>query len=147
MKPVWLSTIFLTLIWHTGCANVQRAPFNVCAFGATGNGTTKDTAAFQKALDTCAAAGGIVLVPAGNYLIGSIELKSHTILLLKPDAHLLGSSDLEDYPMIKVRWEGKWIDFCPRRGPHCHPRAGKNFRQSGARRTTDAAPAGPHRAD
>lgn len=110
MKPAWLSAIFLTLIWHTGCANVQRAPFNVRAFGATGNGTTKDTAAFQKALDTCAAAGGIVLVPAGNYLIGSIELKSHTILLLKPDAHLLGSPDLEDYPIIKVRWEGKWID-------------------------------------
>ena len=75
------------------------------------NGTTKDTAAFQKALDTCAAAGGgTVIVPAGNYLLGSIELKSRTILLLEKGAHLLGSPDLEDYPVMKVRWEGKWID-------------------------------------
>ena len=90
---------------------MERAPFNVRAFGAIGNGTTKDTAAFQKALDTCAAAGGgDVLVPAGNYLLGSIELKSHTILRLEKDAHLLGSPDLDDYPVMKVRWEGKWID-------------------------------------
>jgi polygalacturonase len=111
MKQVQLAAISLILIWCTGYVSVQRAPFNVRAFGATGNGTTKDTAAFQKALDTCTAAGGgTVIVPAGNYLIGSIELKSRTILLLQPDAHLLGSPDLEDYPIMKVRWEGKWID-------------------------------------
>ena len=32
------------------------------------------------------------------------------ILLLQSGAHLLGSPDLVDYPVIKVRWEGKWID-------------------------------------
>src|SRR5690348_3445207 len=110
MKPVWLIAISVTLIWHTGRAVVERPPLNVRAFGATGDGVTKDTAAFQKALDTCAAAGGAVIVPAGNYLIGSIELKSRTILALERDAHLLGSPDLADYPVIKVRWEGKWID-------------------------------------
>jgi len=111
MKPVWLAALLLTLTWCTASTIVERAPFNVRAFGATGDGTTKDTAAFQKALDTCAAAGGgTVLVPAGNYLVGSIELKSRTILLLERDAHLLGSPDLEDYPVMKVRWEGKWID-------------------------------------
>lgn len=110
MKPVWLIAISVTLICHTGWAVVERPPLNVRAFGATGDGVTKDTAAFQKALDTCAAAGGAVIVPAGNYLIGSIELKSRTILVLEQDAHLLGSPDLADYPVIKVRWEGKWID-------------------------------------
>src|SRR5579862_2567504 len=111
MKQVRLAAISLMLIWCTGYVTVPRMPFNVRAFGATGNGTTKDTAAFQAALDACAAAGGgMVIVPAGNYLIGSIELKSRTILLLQPDADLLGSPDLADYPIIQVRWEGKWID-------------------------------------
>ncbi|MGH7994277.1 MAG: glycoside hydrolase family 28 protein [Limisphaerales bacterium] len=108
MKQIRLVALFLIL---NGCSAVQAAPFSVRAFGATGDGTTKDTAAFQKALDACAAAGGgTVIVPAGNYLIGSIELKSRTALRLENGANLLGSPDLEDYPIIKVRWEGKWID-------------------------------------
>jgi polygalacturonase len=87
------------------------APLNVRTFGAVGDGKTKDTAAFQKALDDCAAAGGgEVLIPAGNYIIGSIALKSNTTLRLEKDANLLGSPDLDDYPIIKARWEGRWVD-------------------------------------
>ena len=111
MKPLHLAAIVFILLGQFGCASVSRAPFNVRAFGATGDGKTKDTAAFQKALDACAAAGGgEVVVPAGDYLIGSIELKSKTTLRLEKDAKLLGSPDLADYPVIKVRWEGRWID-------------------------------------
>ena len=85
--------------------------FNVRSYGAVGDGQTKDTAAFQKAIDASAAsATGEVFVPAGDYLIGSLELKSHTHLRLTRDAHLIGSPDLDDYPVIKVRWEGKWVD-------------------------------------
>ncbi len=88
-----------------------RRALDVRAFGAVGSGTNKDTAAFQQALDACAAAGGgEVLVPSGRYLIGSIELKSNTTLRLAKDAVLAGSPDLEDYPVVKVRWEGRWID-------------------------------------
>jgi polygalacturonase len=111
MKSIRLVAISLMLFWHMGQAAVERVPFNVRTFGAVADGTTKDTAAFQKALNTCAnAGGGAVIVPAGDYLIGSIELKSRTVLLLQSGAHLLGSPDLADYPVMKVRWEGKWID-------------------------------------
>ena len=111
MKSIRLIAISCLLVGHVGYAKVERAPFNVHDFGATGDGKTKDTAAFQKALETCGAAGGgTVIIPAGNYLIGSIELKSRTTLTLESGAHLLGSPDLADYPVIKVRWEGKWID-------------------------------------
>ncbi len=111
MKWIYPAAISLALLVQAGCANLSRAPLNVQAFDATGDGKTKDTAAFQKALDDCAiAGGGTVIVPAGNYLIGSIELKSHTTLRLEKGANLLGSPELEDYPIVKVRWEGKWID-------------------------------------
>jgi polygalacturonase len=111
MKPLHLAAIVFILLGQAGCAVMSRAPLNVRAFGATGDGKTRDTAAFQKALDACAAAGGgKVAVPAGDYLIGSIELKSNTTLWLEKDAKLLGSPDLADYPVIKVRWEGRWID-------------------------------------
>lgn len=83
--------------------------FNVRDFGATGDGTTKDTQAFQSALDTCAVSGGgEVLVPPGNYLIGSIQLGHDTTLSLQKDCILTGSGDAADYPTIDVRWEGRW---------------------------------------
>ena len=111
MKPLLLCAILSLLLGQAGCASVSRDALNVRTFGAVGDGATKDTAAFQKALDICAAAnGGEVVVPAGNYLIGSIELKSYTTLRLGNGAHLIGSPDLDDYPVIKVRWEGHWID-------------------------------------
>jgi len=111
MKPFLIAAILAALLGQMGCATASREPLNVRAFGAAGDGATKDTAAFQKALDSCAAAnGGEVLVPAGNYLIGSIQLKSATTLRLEKGANLLGSPDLDDYPVIKVRWEGHWID-------------------------------------
>lgn len=83
--------------------------FNVRDFGALGDGTNADTAAFQKTLDTCAVSGGgEVFVPAGNYLIGSVQLGSRTILRLETNTVITGSSNLDDYPMMDVRWEGRW---------------------------------------
>ena len=111
MKAVKFAAIVFILLGQTGCAVFSHTGHNVRTFGATGDGKTKDTAAFQAALNACAAAnGGEVVVPAGDYLIGSIELKSYTTLRLEKGAHLMGSPDLDDYPVTKIRWEGHWID-------------------------------------
>ncbi len=78
-------------------------------FGALGDGTTKDTAALQTALDRCAVlGGGVVAVPPGVYLTGALRLGSNTTLLLDEGATLQGSPDLADYPVVQVRWEGRW---------------------------------------
>ena len=85
-----------------------KTPLNVGEFGAIGDGTTKDTVAFQKALDFCAVnGGGEVLVPAGKYLIGSIQLGYRTTLRLEKGTVITGSPDLADYPLIDIRWEGR----------------------------------------
>jgi hypothetical protein len=104
MKRFLLLPLFATSL-------AMAASYNVRDFGATGDGTTKDTKAFQKALDTCAVnGGGEVVVPAGKYLIGSIQLGTHTTLRFEsPDTLLVGSPDLDDYPIIDVRWEGRTL--------------------------------------
>jgi hypothetical protein len=119
MKSLRLFPLLVVVILVAGCdtfappVNSAPAParqVNVRDFGATGDGVTKDTRAFQKALDACAVAGGgDVLVPAGKYLIGSIQLGTHTTLRLEKDSILTGSPDLEDYPIIDVRWEGRTL--------------------------------------
>jgi polygalacturonase len=79
-------------------------------FGAKGDGTTKDTSAFQQALDRCSVlGGGEVMVPAGNYLTGAIALRSNTLLRLEEKAVISGTNDFAEYPVTHVRWEGKWI--------------------------------------
>jgi len=79
-------------------------------FGALGDATTKDTASIQRTIDRCAVlGGGEVLIPAGNYLTGALQLRSKVLLRLDKDAILTGTDSFDDYPVTEVRWEGKWI--------------------------------------
>jgi polygalacturonase len=103
------TAIVIMLFVHAGLPNGACAVFSVRDFGAVGDGTNRDTAAFQKALDTCAInGGGEVFVPAGHYLIGSVQMGTRTILRLERDSVIVGSANLNDYPMLDVRWEGRW---------------------------------------
>jgi len=88
----------------------ESLSLNVRDYGAKGDGTAKDTAAIQQAIDRCSAfGGGDVVIPAGQYLTGAIALRSDTFLRLDKDAEIAGTPDFEDYPVTQVRWEGKWI--------------------------------------
>ncbi len=115
-KQAALAVPLASLFLDRGIAQ-QAAPaktgsvrLNVRDFGALGDGTTKDTAAIQQAVDRCSVlGGGEVLVPAGNFLTGAIALKPNTILRLDKEAVILGTPDFADYPVTQVRWEGKWI--------------------------------------
>jgi polygalacturonase len=86
-----------------------KATWNVRDFGAKGDGQTKDTIAVQRALDACTSAGGgSVIVPLGNYLMGSVVIGSNTTLQLERGANISGSPDIADYPVVRVRWEGEF---------------------------------------
>ena len=84
----------------------QAAIYDVRQYGAKGDGHTKDTAAIQKAIQTCAkAGGGTVLVPPGRYFIGTIHLRSNVRLDIEAGATLLGSTEPEDYPLVASPWK------------------------------------------
>ncbi|MHC4436690.1 MAG: glycosyl hydrolase family 28-related protein [Planctomycetota bacterium] len=86
--------IWLTLLFTVGvfAGQAEQGPvsdssdksdyFNVRSFGAAGDGQTDDTAAFQKALDAAAkAGGGVVYAPVGNYFFaGSLNVPSAVTL-------------------------------------------------------------------
>jgi polygalacturonase len=75
--------------------------YNIRGFGARGDGKTVDTRALQAAIDACANdGGGIVLVPAGTFVIGSTELKSNVTLRIAAGGKLLGSADGRDYHAV-----------------------------------------------
>jgi hypothetical protein len=81
-----------------------------------GDGRTLDTGAVQKAIDACAiAGGGQVLFPAGDYLSGTIHLRSKVTLFLDRGARLVGSPALGHYrrftpppAMPEARFPARW---------------------------------------
>jgi polygalacturonase len=82
--------------------------FDLCAYGAVGDGLWDCTDAFRKAIADChAAGGGRVLVPAGNWASGAIHLKSNVNLHLAEGATIKFSRDPKAYlPLVRTRWEG-----------------------------------------
>ena len=75
--------------------------YNIRDFGAKGDGHTLDTAALQKAIDTCTdQGGGTVLVPSGTFVIGTVELKSNVTLHIAASGKLLGSGDGKQYHAV-----------------------------------------------
>ncbi|MBV9447603.1 MAG: hypothetical protein JO345_17100, partial [Streptosporangiaceae bacterium] len=83
----------------TGTAQAAGT-FSVRTYGATGNGSTNDAAAFSKAIAAASkAGGGTVLVPAGRYVIGnSIHMMSNVTMDLATGSTMLGTSSGYDPP-------------------------------------------------
>ena len=81
-------------------------PYFITDFGAVSDGKTLNTAAIQKAIDTCTSTGGgQVIVPAGKYLSGTICLKSNVDLHLESGAELISSLDPHDMPDLMGGFE------------------------------------------
>ena len=77
--------------------------YNIRDFGAVGDRKTLNTAAVQAAIDACFKdGGGTVLVPAGVFQIGMIELKSNVTLRIAAGGTLLGTGDGAQYHNVEA---------------------------------------------
>lgn len=80
--------------------------YNINDYGAVGDGKALNTDAINKAVSACNnAGGGTVFVPAGNFVTGTIMLKSNVTLDLDPDSHIIGTTDLTQYKGYTLRRE------------------------------------------
>jgi polygalacturonase len=107
--PSIISNLAKFILAVTVLAPLASAATTTCdarALGAKGDGQTKDTAALQGAIDLCAKGeGGVVHLTAGTYVSGPLALRSHVRLSLEKGATLLGSPDMEDFP---IRTDAPW---------------------------------------
>jgi polygalacturonase len=85
----------------------KKDTVSIVKFGAVPDGNTLNTKAINNAIETLAKrGGGVVLVPAGLWLTGPIELKSNINLHIAASATLLFTADKSQYPLVKANWEG-----------------------------------------
>lgn len=93
-----MKTAFITLAFSLTAMWLGAKEYDITEYGALSDTTRLSTEAVQKAIDAChTAGGGTVYVPAGNYKIGSIVLRSNVTLNLENGATLYGSTDIADY--------------------------------------------------
>jgi hypothetical protein len=74
-----------------------RPHFDVRQYGTSGDGTAKDTRAIQSAIDAAGKNGGVVYLPPGKYLSGTLRLKNHVTVYLDAGTTLLSSPDKDDF--------------------------------------------------
>ena len=101
MKSVSFSVFFLLL---NGICFSQMKDQNIKNYGAIADGITNNAEAIQQAIDKVSAnGGGRVIVPAGNFMTGSLFLKSGVDLHIALGAVLLGPTTTDGYLKSKSR--------------------------------------------
>jgi hypothetical protein len=83
--------------------------YDIVDFGAAPGDGNLNTTAIQSAIDRCfEQGGGRVVVPRGVFTTGTIVLKDRVELHLSQGAVLEGSTSLDDYPYLDVRFKSQF---------------------------------------
>jgi len=107
-KQVFIDTSFVTKIKEMSRPTFPDNTCNIVDYGAEENSILKNTLAFKQAIADCASmGGGIVLVPRGTWITGTIHLKDNINLHIAKEATILFSGNPTDYlPVVKTRFIG-----------------------------------------
>lgn len=87
-------------------------PYIITDYGVVNDSTIIQTQKIQEVIDRCHAnGGGVIVVPAGTYLTGSLFFKPGCNLYLEENATLKGSDAITHYQIVKTRLEGQTLDY------------------------------------
>lgn len=90
--------ILMYLMASSSIAFAQQIRLNVLDFGASNDAQVLSTTSIQLAIDSCyRIGGGVVQIPEGEFMTGTIVLKDNVTLLLDSGATLHASPNLQDY--------------------------------------------------
>lgn len=103
MKNLLLVILFSLISLYT-----HSQDYLITANGVGKDSTILHTAAIQRIIDKANEnGGGTIVIPKGVFLSGALFFKPNTHLRLEEGAVLKGSDNINDYPLIPSRMEGK----------------------------------------
>ena len=85
-------------------------PYRLDEYGVVADGQVR-TVEIQRVIDLCAETGGVVVVPKGVWMSGSLYFRQGVNLYLEEGAVLLGSDDVSDYDLKTTRIEGQTCTY------------------------------------
>lgn len=104
-KEVWAK--MESIIKDLKPVTFRNKTYNIINYGAKSDGIFNNTQAIKKAIKVCSKkGGGIVLVPKGKFLSGSIHLENNVNLYLEEGAEIIFSTNPKDYPLVHTTFEG-----------------------------------------
>ena len=84
----------------------------VTDYGVDGYSDLVQTAALQAVIDRASQeGGGVVVIPRGTFVSGSLFFKPKTHLLIEEGGCLKGSDRIKHFPVVKTRMEGQTLDY------------------------------------
>ncbi len=96
----------------TPAVKVEGRQYVLTDFGIVNDSTVMQTAKIQAVIDRAEAeGGGTIVVPEGTYLTGALFFKPGTKLHIVKNGVLKGSDEIENYPLIPSRMEGRSIYY------------------------------------
>ncbi len=106
MQKNMIATLF-SLLFFVSILNAENFTINIRDAGAVNDGSELVTEILQSAIDLVSASGGgVVLVPKGTYLTGTLFMKSNVELNLQWGAVLMGSKDPRQYKRVNPTYSG-----------------------------------------
>lgn len=85
--------------------------YRITDFGVLADSNLVQTGAIQAVIDSAAAKGGVIVVPRGTFLSGSLFFRAGTHLHLEEGATLKGSDDISDFALLETRIEGQTVKY------------------------------------
>ncbi|WP_460761480.1 rhamnogalacturonidase [Niabella terrae] len=86
--------------------------YTITDYGVVNDSTKVQTAGIQAVIDQAAAqGGGVIVIPAGCFLSGSLFFKPGTHLYLSEGSRIKGSDDISDYKVMPTRIEGQSLKY------------------------------------
>jgi len=83
-------------------------------YSISNDSTVVQTQNIQAVIDKAAqSGGGVIVIPKGTYLTGSLFFKQGTHLYVEQGGVLKGSDDISDFPVIMTRIEGQSVKYFP----------------------------------
>ena len=101
--------------WFSDTSRVdisQLKQYVVTDYGVDGYSNNVQTQALQAVIDRCAKeGGGVVVIPRGTFISGSLFFKPGTHLKINEGGCLKGSDRIKHFPVVKTRMEGQTLDY------------------------------------
>lgn len=86
--------------------------YRITDYGVANDSTILQTVQIQAVIDKAAEnGGGVIIVPQGTFLTGSLFFKQGTHLRLEEKAVLKGSDDISDFALLMTRIEGQTVKY------------------------------------
>ncbi|RDV17206.1 exopolygalacturonase [Pontibacter diazotrophicus] len=86
--------------------------YRITDFNVTNDSTVIQTERIQAVIDKAhESGGGVVIIPKGTFLSGSLFFKQGTHLHLEEGGKLKGSDDISNFPLVMTRMEGQTLKY------------------------------------